>query len=250
MGSGGSARQLPCAGPPADSLTIEGGGALCAESHDMMYDDIYTEAPAAADTIANLGPLAPLAGTWYGDDGVDTHPEAEGPVAEPYHETWTFEPIDAQNNGPQVFYGLRYRVYITKPGERKAFHDQVGYLLWEPETGRIYMTLAIPRGQIAMAMGEAKPGDKELHLQAVAGSDVNGICSNPFLNEAFLTKQWDVTFKFHPDGTFSYEQDTLLEIPGVKGTFHHTDTNTLHMIYPPAPNPAMIDEGLMNKNPR
>ena len=79
----------------------------------MKYNDIYTETPAHADTLANLGPLAPLAGKWYGEDGVDTHPEAEGPVAEPYHETWTFEVIDAQNNGPQVFYGLRYHVYIT-----------------------------------------------------------------------------------------------------------------------------------------
>ena len=115
----------------------------------MKYDDIYTEAPAHADTLAHLGPLAPLAGKWYGEDGVDTHPEAEGPVAEPYHEAWTFEVIDAQNNGPQVFYGLRYHVYITKPGELNAFHDQVGYLLWEPETKKIYMTLAIPRGEDA-----------------------------------------------------------------------------------------------------
>ena len=61
----------------------------------MKYNDIYTETPAHADTLANLGPLAPLAGKWYGEDGVDTHPEAEGPVAEPYHETWTFEVIDA-----------------------------------------------------------------------------------------------------------------------------------------------------------
>ena len=61
----------------------------------MRYDDIYTEAPASADTLANLGPLAPLAGKWYGEDGVDTHPEAEGPVAEPYHE----KPVSPQHRG-------------------------------------------------------------------------------------------------------------------------------------------------------
>ena len=43
----------------------------------MQYSkDIYTENPADPDTLANLGPLAPLAGTWYGDQGVDTHPVA------------------------------------------------------------------------------------------------------------------------------------------------------------------------------
>ena len=216
----------------------------------MRYSDIYTEAPAAADTLATLGPIAPRAGKWYGEDGGDTHPEAEGPVAEPYHETWTFEVIDPQNNGPQVFYGLRYHVAITNPGELKAFHDQVGYILWEPETGKIYMTLAIPRAQIAMAEGTAKPGDKEIVLRAEAGSDVNGICSNPFLNEAFNTKSWEIRFKFHEDGTFSYEQDTILVIPGVKGEFHHTDTNHLHMIEAPRPNPAMIEEGLLNRMPK
>ena len=171
----------------------------------MKYNDIYTETPAHADTLANLGPLAPLAGKWYGEDGVDTHPEAEGPVAEPYHETWTFEVIDAQNNGPQVFYGLRYHVYITKPGELNAFHDQVGYLLWEPETKKIYMTLAIPRGQIAMAEGTAEPGAKTITLRAERGNLVNGICSNPFLEEAFNTKSWEIQFRFNPDGTFDYD---------------------------------------------
>ena len=216
----------------------------------MRYDDIYTEAPASADTLANLGPLAPLAGKWYGEDGVDTHPEAEGPVAEPYHETWTFEVIDAQNNGPQVLYGLRYHVYITKPGELKAFHDQVGYILYEPETNIIYMTLAIPRGQIAMAEGVAEPGAKRITLTAKRGEMVNGICSNPFLEEAFLTKSWEVNFMFHEDGTFSYEQTTVLQIPGVKRDFLHTDTNRLHMIEGPRPNPAMVEEGLLNRNPQ
>ena len=54
----------------------------------MQYSkDIYTENPADPDTLANLGPLAPLAGTWYGDQGVDTHPVAEGTESEPFVET-------------------------------------------------------------------------------------------------------------------------------------------------------------------
>ena len=212
----------------------------------MKYKDIYTEAPANPDTLSMLGPIAPLAGKWFGDDGVDTHPQAGGPETEPYVETWDFEVMDPQNNGPQVLYGLRYHVHITKPGELAAFHDQVGYLLYEPETHKIYMTLAIPRGQIAMAEGTAMPGDREIRLHAERGQMVNGICSNPFLEEAFLTKSWDVVFKFHEDGRFSYEQVTKLEIPGVKGEFEHT----MRMIEAPRPNPAMIEEGLLNRCPK
>ena len=145
----------------------------------MKHKDIYTEAPANPDTFSMLGPIAPLAGKWFGDDGVDTHPQAGGPETEPYVETWDFEVMDPQNNGPQVLYGLRYHVHITKPGELAAFHDQVGYLLYEPETRRIYMTLAIPRGQIAMAEGTAEPGAREIRLHAERGQTVNGICSNP-----------------------------------------------------------------------
>ena len=79
----------------------------------MKYKDIYTEAPANPDTLSMLGPIAPLAGKWFGDDGVDTHPQAGGPETEPYVETWNFEVMDPQNNGPQVLYGLRYHVHIA-----------------------------------------------------------------------------------------------------------------------------------------
>lgn len=40
--------------------------------------DIYTETEPNPDTLAALGPLAPLAGTWYGKGGVDINPKAEG----------------------------------------------------------------------------------------------------------------------------------------------------------------------------
>jgi len=43
----------------------------------------------------------------------------------------------------------------VKPGEVETYHDQVGYWLWEPATGHLIQTLAIPRGQVAMAFGRA-----------------------------------------------------------------------------------------------
>lgn len=38
--------------------------------------DIYTEAEADINTLANLGPLAPMAGIWQGSRGVDVNPKA------------------------------------------------------------------------------------------------------------------------------------------------------------------------------
>ncbi len=35
----------------------------------------------------------------------------------------------------------------VKPGLTKLYHDQVGYWLWEPATGVVIQSMAIPRGQ-------------------------------------------------------------------------------------------------------
>ena len=54
----------------------------------------------------------------------------------------------------------------------------MGYWLWEPATGTILYTLSIPRAQIAMAVGNAASGAKTFSLEAVRGSETNGIVSN------------------------------------------------------------------------
>jgi hypothetical protein len=144
-------------------------------------DDIYTEPAGDPDTLAYLGPLASMAGVWEGVRGEDQHPTAEGTGADSYVERYELQPIDRQTNGPQLFYGLRYHTHIVKPGEVETFHDQVGYWLWEPATGTVIQTLAIPRGQIAMAVGHAAPDARSFRLESVRGSETNGIVSNPFL---------------------------------------------------------------------
>ena len=95
------------------------------------------------------------------------------------------QPIDPQANGPQLFYGLRYHVHINTPEEAITFHDQVGYWLWEPATGLILQTLAIPRGQVAIAAGQASAGATKLTLTATRGQTEYGICSTTFLEHAF-----------------------------------------------------------------
>ena len=201
-------------------------------------EDIYTEPEPDVNTLANLGPLAAMAGIWQGARGLDTNPKADGPEKQAFIERMELQPIDAQTNGPQLFYGLRYHTRIVKPDDVETFHDQVGYWLWEPATGNIIQTLSIPRGQAAMATGRAAPDAKSFTIQAQRGSTVNGIVSNPFLEHAFRTDSYTITVTIHDDGTWSYEQDTVLVIPGQAEPFHHTDRNRLHKIGEPTPNPT------------
>src|SRR5215210_5200336 len=89
-----------------------------------------------------------------------------GPERRVFIETIDLQPIDPQANGPQLLYGLRYHTHINTEEEDITFHDQVGYWLWEPDTGLIMQSLAIPRGQTALAVGHAKPDDIVLRLEA------------------------------------------------------------------------------------
>jgi hypothetical protein len=202
--------------------------------------DIYTEPEDIdPDTLAHLGPLAPLAGTWEGE-GVDLHPVREGTGEARYQERLELAPIDPQPNGPQLLYGLRYHQHILRAGEANTFHDQVGYWLWDAAAGLVYQSLAIPRVQVALAMGRASPGDRTFTLRAERGATTAGICSGPFLEQAFRTLEYTITIRVHADGTFAYEQDTLLQITGRDQLFHHTDRNTLRRVAPPVPNPASL----------
>jgi hypothetical protein len=203
-----------------------------------MARDIYTEPEDFdLDTLANLGPLAGLAGAWESSDGVDTHPVAEGGEDEPYRERMVFEPIDPQPNGPQLLYGLRYHLHVNKLDERLTFHDQVGYWLWEPATGTILQSLAIPRGLVAQASGTAAPDARRFTVKATLGSPVAGIVSAPFLHENFRTLEYTITVALEGE-TLTYEQDTVLQIAARPEPFHHVDRNVLRRIAPPRPNPA------------
>src|ERR1043165_8677827 len=99
--------------------------------HPAFPDDIFTEPEDVdPDTLANMGPLRRLAGIWEGRKGVDLNPKAEGPERREFLERIEMQPIDPQTNGPQLLYGLRYRVHIIAVGEDIPFHDQTGYWLW------------------------------------------------------------------------------------------------------------------------
>jgi hypothetical protein len=201
-------------------------------------EDIYTEPSGLdVDTLKNLGPLRGMAGIWEGRRGLDVNPKPEGPRKQAYLEHIELQPIDPQANGPQLFYGLRYHTHIVKPGEVETYHDQVGYWLWEPATNTVILTLAIPRAQIAMAVGKASADARQFELAATRGSETFGICSAPFLEHAFRTVEFRIKVSVNPDGTWSYDEDTVMMVRGKPEPFHHTDRNTLTRIGEPTPNP-------------
>jgi len=201
-------------------------------------EDLYTEpSNFDVDTLKNLGPLTGMAGIWQGIRGIDVKPKADGPKKQAFVERIELQPIDPQTNGPQLFYGLRYHTHVVKPEQVKTYHDQVGYWLWEPATGTVIHTLTIPRAQIAMAAGKASADATSFELVATRGSDTYGICSTPFLEYAFKTVEFRIKVTINPDGTWSYDEDTVLMIRGKTEPFHHTDRNTLTRIEAPVPNP-------------
>jgi len=204
-------------------------------------DDIFTEPEDVnPDTLANLGPLRRLAGIWEGRKGVDLNPKAEGPERREYIERIELQPIDPQANGPQLFYGLRYHVHILATDEDATFHDQVGYWLWEPATGLILQTVAIPRGQVLLASGHAKPDDKRISVTAKRGDTRYGICSTEFLEEAFRTESYRCDITFNDDGSWTYLIETELLVKGRDLPFNHHDTNTLKLVGAAAPNPLAV----------
>lgn len=204
-------------------------------------DDIFAEPDDVdPDTLANLGPLRRLAGVWEGRKGVDLNPKADGPQRKDFTERADFQPTDYQLNGPQLFYGLRYHINILAPDEDATFHDQVGYWLWEPATGLVMQTLAIPRGQIAIAAGHATPDATSFVLTARRGETEYGICSTAFLEQAFRTNSYRIEVTFNPDGSWSYVQDTMLQVRGRTEPFQHRDVNTLVKVAEPKPNPLML----------
>ena len=199
--------------------------------------DIFTESDPSPDTLANLGPLRRLAGVWESDQGVDISPKADGPERRVYREQIRMEPIDPQSNGPQFLYGLRYHIHVNTPEEAITFHDQVGYWLWEPASETVMHSLTIPRGQTVLAAGKAKADAKQFTLTATRGDTDYGICSNPYLEKNFRTDSFTITVTIHDDSSWSYDEDTVMQITGQDEPFHHRDRNHLTRVEAPVPNP-------------
>jgi hypothetical protein len=113
----------------------------------------------------------------------------------------------------------------------------VGYWLWEPAAQTIVHTLAIPRGLVVLAAGTAEPNATEFEVSATLGSQVHGILSNPFLDSVFQTVSFRMRVTVNDNGTWSYEEHTMMRIPERQDLVDHVDRNTLKRIGDATPNP-------------
>ena len=181
-----------------------------------------------SEALAQLGPLATLAGVWEGDKGADVAPSDDrGTEQNKFRERITFEPIGPVRNHEQVLYGLRYATVARRIGEADPFHEEVGYWLWDPGERQVLRCFIVPRGVAVIAGGTAEPTATTFSLVAEAGSGTYGICSNRFLEKEFKTVRYELTVTILDNNRFYYREDTQLQLPGRADLFHHTDENRL-----------------------
>jgi hypothetical protein len=95
--------------------------------------------------------------------------------------------------------------------------------------------LTIPRGQTVLATGQASADAKTFTLRATR--EAGQISDIPFLAHAFKTVEFVIEVTINEDGTWGYDEDTLLMIQGPSEPFHHRDRNTLSKVAEPTPNP-------------
>jgi hypothetical protein len=90
---------------------------------------------------------------------------------------------------------------------------------------------------VLLASGPAEADATTFEVAATLGAETFGILSNPFLDTAFKTVSFRVRVTANPDGTWSYEEHTQLQIPDRADLVDHVDRNTLHKLADPTPNP-------------
>jgi hypothetical protein len=183
-------------------------------------------------STTEFGPLAQLAGTWEGDEGLDVaYSNQKACLAEtPYRERTSFSPFGPVENGSQVLYGLDYRTSAWRPGEEIPFHTEVGYWLWDAADGQVMRCFMVPRGSTVLAGGPAGPDDTTFTMTAAVGSESYGILSNRFLAANARSIGYVVTVAVGEDGSYSYEETTTMEHRRSPDPVVHTDRNRLRRV--------------------
>ena len=177
------------------------------------------------------GPLTDLIGVWEGDKGLDIVPSDDrGTEENLFRERIVFEQMSPVQNHEQTLNVLRYSTMVYRIGQGFTFHEELGYWSWEPKTQEIMRCFLVPRGIALIAGGKADKDAKEFRLEAKAGSPTFGICNNPFLEREFKTVSFEYNFKFLDKDRFSYEEDSVLKMPGKSDLFHHKDKNALKRV--------------------
>jgi|SRR5579884_1721303 len=175
------------------------------------------------------GPLGPLAGEWQGEGGLDTaYSHVRGGVLETlYLEKLSMKPFGPVVNGRQTLYGLDYRTAMWRGDEENPFHTEVGYWLWDAATGEVTRGFVVPRGITVLAGGTAMADSTVFQLRAAAGDPHYGISTNQYLAVNAETLSYVVSISVHDDGTWSYDETTMLHMKELAEPLAHADHNRL-----------------------
>ncbi len=183
--------------------------------------------------MTEWGPLAALAGTWEGRDGLDvSFHNAEGQVGETHYlEKVELKPFGPVANGSQELYGLDYRMAAWRHGEenQNPFHTEVGYWIWDAADRQVMKCFMIPRAEVLIAGATCNADARSFTLRADPGDATYGVLENRYLVANASTRHFECTVTVHDDGSWSYEEDTVVRLVAMGGQeFHHTDRNHLH----------------------
>lgn len=181
--------------------------------------------------MSEWGPLGGLAGEWEGTGGLDTaFSHSRGEVFQTdYREKLSMKPFGPVDNGSQSLYGLDYRTAMWRGDEENPFHTEVGYWLWDAATGEVLRGFVVPRGITVLAGGTAAADATEFTLNAAAGESQYTIGENLYLAKNASTLSYNVTVTIG-DGTWSYEETSILRMNEFAEPFAHTDRNTLQRV--------------------
>jgi hypothetical protein len=173
--------------------------------------------------------LQGLIGEWESDTGgLDTafsHSKGEV-LGSPYREKCTMKPFGPVDNGSQTLFGLDYKSAMWRWDEENPFHTEVGYWLWDAATGEIMKGFVVPRGITVLAGGTAAADATTFTLSAKLGGTNYTIGENTYLAAKASTVSFELTISIG-DGTWSYDETTMLKMDEFAELFPHTDHNTL-----------------------
>jgi hypothetical protein len=138
----------------------------------------------------------------------------------------SFGPVD---NGSQNLYGLDYKSAMWRGDQDNPFHTEVGYWLWDAATGEVMKGFVVPRGITVLAGGTADAKATEFKLKAALGDAQYNIGENKYLAKNASSLSYEVTITIG-DGTWSYDEITMLRMNEFDEPFAHTDHNTLRRV--------------------
>jgi hypothetical protein len=178
------------------------------------------------------GPLHHLVGEWQGEGGLDTafsHSEGEV-LGTPYLEKLSFKPFGPVVNGRQSLYGLDYKTAMWRGDESNPFHTEVGYWLWDGDTGEVVRGFVVPRAITVLAGGTTTADATSFTLAATAGDPQYTIGESKYLASNASTLNYTVTITINGDDTWGYDERTMLQMKEFPEPFAHMDKNTLHRV--------------------